>query len=69
MIMQMAIPGIYTSDGTGPGQNWEEELKLAGSGQMQFIQKAILDRGNSTYFQRIPAQNIIVESAGKTALP
>ncbi|KAL4908782.1 hypothetical protein BDW74DRAFT_165536 [Aspergillus multicolor] len=63
-IQQMAIPGLFDSDGTGPSDDWASDLVLPGSGQMQFIQKAILDRGNGTYNNRIPAQDVIVGDAG-----
>lgn len=60
-VMQFAIPGIYPPDGSGPSDDWETDLKLPGSGQMQWIQKAVTDRGHTT---RVPAQNIIVGEAG-----
>ncbi|KAF5385712.1 hypothetical protein D9757_005508 [Collybiopsis confluens] len=63
-VMQFAIPGVYAPDGTGPGDNWLTDLELPGSGQMQFVQKAVRDRGNASYFQRVPAQDIIVGDAG-----
>jgi hypothetical protein len=62
-IQQMAIPGLFASDGTGISNYWMNDLALPGSGQMQFIQKAVLDRGSSTYNDRIPAQDIIVGDA------
>jgi hypothetical protein len=31
---------------------------------MQWVQKAIRDRGDATYFQRVPAQDIIMGDAG-----
>jgi hypothetical protein len=37
---------------------------VPGSGQMQFIQKAVLDISSSTYNDCIPAQDIIVGDAG-----
>ncbi|KAJ7239082.1 hypothetical protein C8J57DRAFT_1565419 [Mycena rebaudengoi] len=62
--MQFSIPGFYTSDGSGPGDFWLADLTLSGSGQMQWVQKAIRDRGDATYFQRVPAQDIIMGDAG-----
>ncbi|OJJ00939.1 hypothetical protein ASPVEDRAFT_82490 [Aspergillus versicolor CBS 583.65] len=64
-IQQCIIPGLFDSDGSGPSDDWSTDLELPGSGQMQFIQKAVLDRGNGTaYFHRVPAQDIIVGDAG-----
>jgi hypothetical protein len=64
-VMQMSIPGLYDSDGSGPAISWADEIHLPGSGQIQYIQGAILDRANgSSYFARIPAQDIIVGDAG-----
>ncbi|KAL4739908.1 hypothetical protein BDV11DRAFT_204771 [Aspergillus similis] len=63
-IQQMAIPGLFASDGSGLSDDWMSDLALPGSGQMQFIQKAVLDRGSSKYNDRTPAQYIIVGDAG-----
>ena len=63
--MQFYIPGLFSPDGSGPASSWADDIKLPGAGQMQFIQKAILDRGNETYFSRVPAQDVIVGNAGK----
>ncbi|KAL4759315.1 glycoside hydrolase family 140 protein [Aspergillus foveolatus] len=63
-VQQMAIPGLFASDGTGLSDYWMSDLALLGSGQMQYIQKAVLDRSISTYNDRIPAQDIIVGDAG-----
>lgn len=62
--MQMYIPGIYTQDGSGPARAWYVDIGLPGSSQMQYIQKAIFDRGNGSYFTRVPAQDIILTPAG-----
>ena len=62
-VMQFYIPGLYASAGTGPLFSWATDIHLPGSSQMGLIQSAILDRGNSTYFTRIPAQDIIVSDA------
>ncbi|ETS88215.1 hypothetical protein PFICI_02043 [Pestalotiopsis fici W106-1] len=62
-VMQMYIPGLYDQDGSGPPVAWSEEINLAGANQMQFIKQAITDRGEASYFTRIPAQDI-VENAG-----
>jgi hypothetical protein len=64
----MAILGIYSSDGTGSNDSWLVDLVAPGSGQMQYIQKAIMDRGKSTFFNRLPAQDIIVGNAGDNDL-
>ena len=63
-IQQCAIPDLFAEDGSGPSDNWEEDLVLPGSSQMQWIKKAIMDRGNTTYFTRVPAQDIIVGDTG-----
>ncbi|KAE8332162.1 hypothetical protein BDV39DRAFT_217203 [Aspergillus sergii] len=63
-IQQTIIPGLFDSDGSGPSDDWSEDLVLPGSSQMQWIKKAIIDRGNTTYFNRVPAQDIIVGNAG-----
>lgn len=44
---------------------WREGIKLPGAAQVQFVQKAILDRGEASYFNRIPAQDIVVGNAGE----
>ncbi|KAJ5094077.1 hypothetical protein N7456_009938 [Penicillium angulare] len=67
-IQQMAIPGIYSSDGTGPNDDWLVDLVAPGSSQMQWIKKAIMDRGSSTFFKRLPAQDIIMSDAGDNDL-
>ncbi|KAJ6611329.1 hypothetical protein B0H10DRAFT_2056712 [Mycena sp. CBHHK59/15] len=56
-VMQFAIPGLYASDGTGPGDYWLADLALPGSGQMQWVEKAVRDRGDATYFQRVPGDD------------
>ncbi|KAF2637304.1 hypothetical protein P280DRAFT_458547 [Massarina eburnea CBS 473.64] len=63
-VWQMAIPGLFEADNSGPKLAWYDAINLPGSSQMQWVQKAILDRGNGTYFNRIPAQDIIVGDAG-----
>ncbi|KAL1597859.1 hypothetical protein SLS60_008346 [Paraconiothyrium brasiliense] len=63
-IWQMALPNLYPADESGPQIPWDEAIHLPGSSQMQWVKKAILDRGNGTYFNRIPAQDIIVGNAG-----
>ncbi|RAQ81773.1 hypothetical protein COH21_012603, partial [Aspergillus flavus] len=63
-IQQCIIPGLFDSDGSGPSENWLEDLVLPGSSQMQWIKKVIMDRGNTTYFSRVPAQDIIVGNVG-----
>ena len=67
-VQQMAIPGIYSSDGSGPNNNWLTDLVAPGSSQIQWIKKAIMDRGSSTYLQRLPAQDVIMSDAGDNDL-
>jgi len=64
-VWQMAIPGLCGPDKSGPRIPWYEAINLPGFSQMQRIKKAIIDRGNDTYFNRVPAQDIIVGNAGK----
>ncbi|KAJ7734109.1 hypothetical protein B0H16DRAFT_1767702 [Mycena metata] len=63
-VMQFVIPGLYAPDGSGPGDDWLADLVLPGSGQMQWVGKAIMDREDATYFRRVPAQDIITGDAG-----
>ncbi|RAL16774.1 glycoside hydrolase family 140 protein [Aspergillus homomorphus CBS 101889] len=63
-VQQMAIPGLFQSDGSGPGDNWATDLVLPGSSQMQWIQKVVMDRGASSYFRRVPAQDLLVGDVG-----
>lgn len=62
--MQMYIPGVYTQDGSGPARAWNVDIGLPGASQMQYIQKAIFDRGNGSYYTRVPAQDIILTPTG-----
>ncbi|KAK1149606.1 hypothetical protein N8T08_005155 [Aspergillus melleus] len=64
MVWQMYNPSFYESNGGGPALPWYEAIKLPGSEQIQFTKKAILDRGNSSFFDRVPAPEIIVGNAG-----
>ncbi|KAL3457583.1 hypothetical protein BJX64DRAFT_268582 [Aspergillus heterothallicus] len=63
-IQQCIIPGLFENDGSGPSNHWLSDLSLPGSGQIQWIQKAVLDRGKATYTTRVPAQDNIVGEAG-----
>ncbi|KAH6660660.1 hypothetical protein BKA67DRAFT_530748 [Truncatella angustata] len=63
-VMQMYIPELYTQDGSGPAYAWSLEISLPGSNQIQYITKAIMDRGEGSYFKRLPAQYIITSDAG-----
>ncbi|KAL4890310.1 hypothetical protein BDV59DRAFT_195060 [Aspergillus ambiguus] len=63
-VWQMAIPGTFASDGSGPSNDWRSDLLLPGSGQMQWIQKAVLGRGTKSFFQRVPAPEIIIGDPG-----
>lgn len=62
--MQMYISGMCAQDGTGSAQAWYVDIDPPGAGQMQYLQKAIFDRGNSSYFGRVPAHDIIISSPG-----
>lgn len=62
--MQMYIPGLYDPAGSGPVASWQQDINLAGASQIQYIMKAILDRGEASYFSRVPAQEIIVGDIG-----
>jgi len=61
----MYTPGLYTQDGTGPASAWYIDIDLPGAGQVQYVQKAVFDRGNGSYFTRIPAQDILVTDPGR----
>jgi hypothetical protein len=64
----MYDPSIAAQDGSGPPSPWYVDSQLPGAAQMQYIAKAIFDRHSSTYFSRIPAQDIIVGDAGESLL-
>ncbi|KAL4878745.1 hypothetical protein BJY04DRAFT_209055 [Aspergillus karnatakaensis] len=63
-IQQTITPGLFENDGSGPSDYWLDDLSLPGSSQMQWVQKAVLDRGKGTFSTRVPAQEIIVGDAG-----
>lgn len=63
-VMQMYIPGLYDPAGSGPASAWSADINLQGASQMQHIKKAVLDRGQASYFSRVPSQDIIVGDAG-----
>ncbi|KAL0264080.1 hypothetical protein SLS55_000024 [Diplodia seriata] len=60
----MYVPGLFDTAGSGPAKSWAEDLHLPGAGQMGYIKKAIEDRGDESYFRRVPAQDLIVGDAG-----
>ena len=68
-VMQMYVPGLFDPAGSGPARSWAEDIHLPGAGQIGYIKKAIEDRGNESYFRRVPAQNLIVGDAGTELLP
>ncbi|KAF4930142.1 hypothetical protein CGCVW01_v001088 [Colletotrichum viniferum] len=55
---------LYPNAGGGPPVYWTEGIAQPGSAEVQWVKKAILDRGEETYFDRIPAQDIIVGNPG-----
>lgn len=61
-VMSSYSTGTTTS---GPEIPWYEEIHLPGATQMQYVPKAIFDRGKASYFSRIPSQDIIVGDAGE----
>ncbi|KAM0280566.1 hypothetical protein ACHAQH_004011 [Verticillium albo-atrum] len=63
-VMQIYIPELWESAGSGPARSWAEDIHLPGASQMQYISKAVLDCGNATYFSRVPALDIILGDAG-----
>ena len=63
-IWQMYNPVYNKQDGSGPASPWYVDINLPGAGQMQYISKAISDRKASTYYKRIPAQDIVVGDTG-----
>ncbi|KAI9172714.1 hypothetical protein HJFPF1_02226 [Paramyrothecium foliicola] len=54
----------YPNGGGGPPIPWYEAINLPGAAQVQYVKKAILDRGERSFFDRIPAQDIIVGNPG-----
>ncbi|CAJ2513107.1 Uu.00g012260.m01.CDS01 [Anthostomella pinea] len=64
-VMQMYIPGLFSPDGSGPARSWAEDLHLPGSGQMQYIKKAVMDRRSTMNFSTVPAQELLVGDIGK----
>lgn len=54
----------YPDSGGGPPLRWYEAINLPGAAQVQYVKKAILDRGKNSYFNRIPAQDIIAGNPG-----
>lgn len=63
-VMQMYVPGLFEPAGSGPARSWAEDIHLPGSVQMQYIKKVIEDRGDGSYFQRLPTQHVIIGDAG-----
>ncbi|KAK6064877.1 hypothetical protein SCUP515_11513 [Seiridium cupressi] len=63
-VMQMYIPELYDPAGSGLAYAWSEDINLPGSSQVQYVTKAIVDRGDETFSTRTPAQDIIVGDAG-----
>ncbi|KAI8311556.1 hypothetical protein K4K61_012005 [Colletotrichum sp. SAR11_59] len=55
---------LYPNAGGGPPIYWTEGIAQPGSAEVQWVKKAILDRGEETYFDRIPAQDIIIGNPG-----
>lgn len=67
-VMQMYVPGLFEPAGSGPARSWAEDIHLPGAGQMQYIKQTLEDRGEESYFRRIPAQDLIVGEAGMDLL-
>jgi hypothetical protein len=64
-VMQMYVPGLFDPAQSGIVKPWNESIHSLGSSQMQYIRKAILDRGSRSFFSRVPAQDIILGDPGK----
>ncbi|KAL5356477.1 hypothetical protein BJX96DRAFT_171649 [Aspergillus floccosus] len=62
--MQFSIPELFVPDGSRPSDDGGKDLELSGSSQMQWIQKAMMDRGTKGFLQRVPTPEIIVTDAG-----
>lgn len=60
--MQFYNPEFFEPSHSGPAISWVEDIHLAGSSQIQYIKKVIMDR--SFPFNRIPDQSIIVGDSG-----
>lgn len=64
-VWQIYIPGLYEHEGGGVPVPWFDSIKDEGSVMMQFVSQAIMDRCRSTFFNRIPAQDIFSGDTGK----
>jgi hypothetical protein len=60
-IMQFHKPGDPTPGGYGVKINWDSALYAPGAGQLKYLKQLMLSR---PYFERVPAQNILVEEQG-----
>lgn len=65
-VMQMYDPEFVDTPNSGVTNPWYKAIDDAGAAQVQYITKAFLDRGEKGFFNRVPAQDIIVGDAGKT---
>jgi len=63
MVMRFYRPEEATPT-HGVALTWDKAIDLPGATQMQHIKKVLLDRGNASYFRRIPDQSIIVGDTG-----
>lgn len=61
-IMPFLWSGTYSS---GLSIVWYKAINLPGAQQMQFIKKAIMDRGAKAMFSRVPDQSLIVGDTGE----
>lgn len=68
-IWQMYSPAFNEHEEGGTPLPWYESILDPGAAMMQYVKQAILDRGAKSFARRVPAQDIIVGSAGKSAQP
>lgn len=67
-VMQMYIPGLYDPANSGIVKPWSDSINDPGAAMMQFVKKAILDRGKKSFFNRVPAQDVILGDPGEHIL-
>lgn len=63
--MQMYNPEFNKQDGSGPASPWFVDVNMPGASQIQYIGKVITGRKLETFYTRVPAQEVIIGSAGE----
>lgn len=62
-VMQIYIPGLYDSAGTGPAIAWYDDIHLPGSSQMQYIQRLLTS--SPWYPDLVPDASVIIGDPGR----